>query len=211
MKKAIILINGNLSKVPQLKKLLKVNNLIICADGGAEYAYKQNILPNIIIGDLDSLSTELKTYYENKRVEFIQYPTQKDMTDAELAINYAMMRNADEIIICGLLGDRLDHILANMFYLAKIAQKRPLVILEGKNSLYFVSSSITIHGKKGDELSLIPLTHECEGVTTQGLQYTLQHEQLSLGTTRGISNVFLNETCSVTLTKGTLLISHNGR
>ncbi|HRN69950.1 MAG TPA: thiamine diphosphokinase [Candidatus Woesebacteria bacterium] len=208
MKKALILINGNLSTVPNLKTLLKTNDLLICADGGAEYAYQQELIPNVIIGDLDSINNNIKLFYKKKKVLWLQFPQEKDLTDTELAIQYALQEKVDEIILCGLLGDRVDHILATIFNLSKIAQKVPCIIMEGNSNLHFVSSSISIQGSKGDEISLIPLNEDCIGVATQGLYYPLKQETLPYGSTRGISNVFIKKNCTITVQKGILLIIH---
>lgn len=209
MKRAVIIINGNLTTIPSLSKLLKKNDLLICADGAAEYTYKQNIIPNVIVGDLDSITNDVKKYYESKQVTFVTYSREKDFTDTELTINYALDYGSEELVICGLLGDRVDHILSNVFYLSKIAQKLPCTILEGNSNLHFSYKDISLTGKVGDEVSLIPFQGDCEGIITKGLYYPLSNETLEYGSTRGISNVFLKTTCTISFKKGNLLIIHN--
>lgn len=209
MKKAVIVVNGNLSKVPKLKKILHDNDLLICADGAAEHVYKQDIIPHVIIGDLDSIPNNIKKFYESKDVLFQTFSREKDFTDTELAIAYAIDHGSEELVICGLLGDRVDHILANIFYLSKIAQKVPCAILEGDSNLYFSYNDISLKGKIGDEVSLIPFQEDCEGIITKGLYYPLTNETLQYGSTRGLSNVFTESTCSINFKKGNLLIIHN--
>lgn len=207
MRKGYIIINGNLSVVPLLKEKIGINDLLVCADGAAEHIFKQQLIPDVIIGDLDSIPPEIEIFYKKKEVTFIRYPREKDYTDTELAVKYAINNGAEELVICGLLGDRLDHVLANIFYLAKIAQKRPCCILEQNSSLYIIDDLIELKGDVGDELSLIPLRN-CKGVKTTGLYYPLHTENLQLGSTRGISNVFIRNEITVEIMSGTLLVVH---
>ena len=209
MKKAVIVVNGNLSKVPKLKKFLHETDLLICADGAAEHVYKQDIIPHVIIGDLDSIPNNIKKFYESKDVLFQTFSQEKDFTDTELAITYALDHGSEELLICGLLGDRVDHILSNVFYLSKIAQKVPCTIIEGCSNLYFSYNNISIEGKIGDEISLIPFQDDCKGITTEGLYYPLKNEVLKYGSTRGISNFFINPSCTISFKSGNLLIIHN--
>ncbi len=207
MKTAHIVMNGNLSKgISGLRR--KKNDLIICADGGASYAKKQHIIPDVIIGDCDSISREIKSYFEKKNVQFIKYPQEKDYTDAELAIDYALKNIASELVIYGLFGDRIDHMLSNIFHISTLAKKIPCRFIEGNTEMQFIHSSAVIKGKNGDELSLIPLKGDCHGVTTEGLYYSLKNETLPFGTTRGISNVFIGLQGEVTLKEGVLFAVH---
>ncbi len=209
MKRACIVINGNLTKLPTLSKLLRTNDMLICADGAAEHVYKQDIIPHVIIGDLDSIPSKVKKFYETKDVLFQTFPQEKDATDTELAITYALDHGSDELLIYGLLGDRMDHILSNVFYLSKIAQKVPCTIIEGCSNLYFSYNNISLEGMIGDEVSLIPFQEDCKGITTTGLYYSLKNEVLKYGSTRGVSNVFVKPICTINFKSGNLLIIHN--
>lgn len=207
MKRGYVIVNGNLSQIPSLRKKMSPKDLLICADGAAEHAFKQQLIPHVIIGDLDSIPKKTANFYRKKNVEFIHYPREKDYTDGELAIEYAIKKGVTELVICGLLGDRVDHILSNVFYVAQIAKKVPCMFMEGSSNLYIIHNFITLHGSKGDELSLIPLK-DCKGVTTVGLYYPLDKAVLHFGTTRGISNVFLNKRISVSIERGMLCVLH---
>lgn len=208
MKKAYILIHGNLSNLPHLQDMIMPSDMVICADGAAEFAFEQNILPDVIIGDLDSISSNVQEYFEKEDTQWKKFPREKDATDAELAIRYALDSDVDELIILGLLGDRVDHMLSNIFHISEIAQDKQCSIIEGNACMYFVKDHIIINGKKGDELSLIPLKGRCGRISTRGLYYPLQQEYLEFGSTRGISNVFSESTIEVRVDQGTLLVIH---
>jgi thiamine pyrophosphokinase len=204
MKTAYIVLNGNLSKgISGFKPSKK--DLVICADGGAVFARKQNIIPHIIIGDCDSIPNETKEYFEKKCVAFLKYPREKDFTDSELAVEYALKNGAQKLVIYGLFGDRIDHMISNIYHLSTIVSKTSCIFIEGNTNMHFIHSSIELTGRKGDELSLIPLKGRVKGVTTWGLYYPLKNEDLIFGTTRGISNVFENKQVKVSIKTGLLL------
>ncbi len=208
MRKAYILIHGNLSKIPELKGKISSKDLLICADGAAEFAYSQGIIPHMIIGDLDSISTQVRSHFEKTTTLWQKFPREKDNTDADLAIQYALDKQVDEIIIFGLFGDRIDHMLSNIFHISEIAQNKPCRMIEGNMDMYIVRDKVILNGKKGDELSLIPLKGDCERITTRGLYYPLQQEDIPFGSTRGISNVFLKEKVEIQIRSGVLLVVH---
>lgn len=208
MKQALIFFNGNLSDTSFLHQYLAEQPLIICADGGAEYARRLDLLPDIVIGDFDSISDIDKEFLENKNVTFIPYPKEKDFTDAELAVQYALDQGIKTIHIAGLLGDRIDHMMANVFFLADMSRTNDISIIEKDQVIRFVETRIDISGKKGDEISLIPIREDCHGVHTEGLYYPLTNASLSFGSTRGISNVMLSQKAKVEISKGLLLVIH---
>ena len=87
--KCIIMANGEYGELSWYKEILSSADRIICADGGANYAQLLGIIPHCIIGDLDSISTEARNYYAGQGVSFQQYPSRKDYTDLQLALQAA--------------------------------------------------------------------------------------------------------------------------
>ena len=78
--------------------------MILCADGGANYAYLMKLMPHYIIGDMDSIKNEVRDYYSQKQVIFKKFPKQKDFTDTQLVISYAEELGATEIVFFGTWG-----------------------------------------------------------------------------------------------------------
>lgn len=209
MKKAIIFVNGNLAHLQDIKASLQETDTVICADGGANHALACGINPEVVIGDLDSISPEVKTILEERATTIISYPKEKDFTDSELAIQYAIDHHAQEIVIVGLLGDRLDHFLANILHIAHLTKTiQNITMIEGKQTISVIHKTKKFDGKAGDTLSLIPLGTDCTGITTHHLYYQLNNEHLPFGSTRGISNVFTHAQATVTLKRGILLAIH---
>ncbi len=205
--RAIIFINGNLSDLSQAKNIIKKEDFLIGADGGVKHILKLGLIPQIIIGDLDSISKEQACLFPT-----IKYPTKKDKTDFELAIDYCLKNKFQEIIIFGILGDRIDHLIASIFLLAKTQTENQLIkikIIEGKKEIFVLNKEITIRGKIGDEISIIPISEKLEGVTTDGLYYRLIDNTLLFGSTRGVSNIMNKTVAKITISKGIALIEHN--
>ena len=211
-KTAHIFCNGDLTRYKDLKTHIGNYDFVICANGGSKIAYQQHIVPNLVIGDLDSLTKELRSFLLKHRVPFRKHPPEKDETDTELAIMYALKYHFCPIILYGLLGSRLDHLTANLFLVAALTKKGVKIeIVENRQTITFIKNQMTLTGKIGDLLSLVPFSEDCKDVTTCGLQFSLKKETLPVGTTRGISNVFTQNMVTVTLKAGLLMIVHTSQ
>ena len=112
--RASIIVNGNYNGTMYI-----TGDLIIAADGGAEELRKRNVLPHVIIGDMDSISEETLDYFENMGAKIQIYPREKDETDLELAIIHAFKHGASEVEILNWQGERVDMILAMIGLLSK--------------------------------------------------------------------------------------------
>lgn len=211
VKKILVFVNGE-TKVTtfDLDEILPVDK-VICANGGTKIALRLGIFPNIVVGDLDSITEDIEKRLAKHKVEWKIYPTEKDETDLELAIREAVKFNPNSIYIVGLLGGRIDHTLANIFFLERIKDLNiePYVI-DRKLRIYIMKGEEekTIWGDKGDILSLIPLSEVVEGIYLEGLKYSLNYEPLYRNLTRGISNVFTDYQAKISIQKGTLLVIH---
>lgn len=200
--KTLIIGNGNISEINNDKY-----ELIICCDGGVNYAFKEGIMPHYIIGDLDSASQQMVTFFEQKGVKIKQFSTHKNETDMELCIDFAIDYGASEIDIIGATGTRFDHTLANINLLIKsVEAKIKTTIIDDNNIIMLTNNNIEIKGKKGDNVSLIPLSSKVEEVTTKGLEYPLDKYNMVVGKSLGISNVMLSDTAYIYIKSGYLLI-----
>jgi len=209
MMQAIIFANGELSPdtaVPDPSAF----DLVIAADGGSDHCQRLDIHPDLLIGDLDSISQTTLEKWSQEGVEVTRHPQRKDKTDLEIALQVAQQRGAREIHVYGALGDRLDMTLANVFLLAHPSLS-PTVKLFGKQevvSLLRGQETITLDGQPGDVVSLLPLVPHTRGITTEHLEYPLREETLEYGTSRGISNVLKGNTARISLQEGLLCVIH---
>ncbi|AGB41243.1 thiamine pyrophosphokinase [Halobacteroides halobius DSM 5150] len=211
MKRAIIFINGTLSKDKQFyQDYIKPKDLIACADGGAKHAYLLKITPDLIIGDLDSLSSEIIKHYQNQGVNFEKFPVEKDKTDTELLLDKLITKDYDELIIFAGLGDRFDHTLANIYLLEKYTDFKTRVrFVTPQERIELITNKIKLNNKKNKTISLVPLTDKVTGVTLSGFKYVLNNATLKRGSTLGISNIIQSNQAQIKVKTGKLLIIIN--
>lgn len=195
--RAVIIGNGNIKSYDFIKSRISNSDLIICADGGYNHARNMDIMPDVLIGDLDSASG-----YDDVKNR-LEYPVRKDFTDGELAVMYANEHGCDEIVLAGMTGNRLDHTIADIMLLAHCKKG---VLIDDNNEIYLLRDKLIIEGYRGQTLSIVPITGDAEGVSTSGLEYPLNAETLHFASTRGISNVMTAEKCEITIEKGLALV-----
>ena len=205
----VIFSGGSFQKSKLVEDVLTKADRVIAADNGSSHAIKIGVVPYAIVGDFDSISVSLKKQLQKKHVEFQSFPQEKDETDTELAIQYAIQKGATKItLLGGNSGDRFDHILAN-FFLAAILPI-PLYFIND-NQISWIEKGpafLDITGKKGDLLSLIPISGNVEHITTKNLEYPLNNESLIFGKPRGISNELTGKKAYISFQKGYLLVTH---
>lgn len=208
MSRIIIFANGHLPNLDAARALLRPDDFLIAADGGTRHVLALGRIPNVIIGDLDSLTFDLQPLTE-QGAQVIQYPRDKNETDLELAIQHAIDLKPDQILIVAALGGRLDQTLGNLSLLSDPRLSTfDLRLDDGVEEAFFCRKQVEVQGRSGDLVSLIPWGGVVEGVRTQGLRWPLSNETLVPHKTRGISNELLAETASIQIQTGLLLIVH---
>jgi thiamine pyrophosphokinase len=208
MHRILIFANGHLPDLDAAHALLRPDDFILAADGGTRHALALGRNPNIIIGDLDSLTFDIRPLTE-QGTQVIQFPRDKNETDLELAIQHAVDMKPDQIVIIGALGGRLDQTLGNLALLSNIQRSTCNVSLDdGVEEIFFCRNQTQVQGRSGDIVSLIPWGAPVEGVRTEGLRWSLSDETLYPYKTRGISNELLGGTATIQTRSGLLLIVH---
>lgn len=208
----LLFANGLATRGTMVKRVLTAtpSPSIVCADGGAYNAVDFGYFPQTIIGDLDSISRENVTEYERDGATILHYPAEKDETDLELALYWCAEQGAKAIYIIGGLGGRFDQTLANI-YLLSLPQLDGIhvEVVDAEQSIRLLKSGIhTIEGHVGDTISLLPMGDKVEGITTTALQYPLNNESLIIGPARGVSNVMTEDSATITISKGLLILVH---
>ena len=180
----------------------KEDDLIICADGGYDALVYTTIVPNVVIGDFDSLKANV-----SKDIEVVKYPSDKDKTDLEICIDYALERGCDTIFLLGALGGRIDHTIGTLCAMKYILEHgaSPL-ILNGKSRIYLVEREVALSRDNYDYVSLIPCTDKVTGITTSGLKYELNNDTLYKSNSLGISNEFYNNNVTIKIEEGLLYV-----
>jgi len=206
-----IVIAGGETEGQGWQRWVRPGDWIIGADGGAAQALDWGLLPDLVIGDMDSLPEAARSRLEAEGCRFVTHPRAKDETDLQLSLQYAVREGAQEIVVLGALGGRLDHTMANVLLLAlpslvgvsvRIAEgdQQALVARDGE--------TIRLEGAAGDLVSLLPLGGDARDVSTRGLAWALQKDTLRFGASRGGSNEMTCGEAEIELGQGLLLIVH---
>jgi thiamine pyrophosphokinase len=214
--RAVIFVNGHIVDYTQAAHWLRADDFLIGADGGTRHCLALGRQPHAIVGDLDSLEPALLVQLETAGVIVERHPRAKDKTDLELAVEFAIHRDATEVLLLGALGGRLDQTLANLLLLGR-AQGRgasgrgwraPILIAEGNQLAQVLQGEahLTLQAPVGNTVSVMSLSEQVRGITYSGLEYPLDNFTLSFGSTRGLSNVVMEQPATIRITSGALLV-----
>lgn len=207
----IIFANGH---IPNMPLPLPEHDLLVAADGGARNAFRFGHVPDVLIGDFDSLTPDEVAHFDRAGTSPIRFPSDKDETDLELALDFAVKAGAAAITFYGLFGGRWDMTFANLLLLAgeKYAAVR-FTIVDGSTKLYILrpGQSLDLFGAPGDLVSVLPLDGPAAGVTYTGLAWPLKDAVLPFGTPRGVSNSLAENHATITIKTGAVLVVHQAQ
>ena len=179
-------------------------DLIVCADTAYLAAKKEGIAVHAVIGDFDHAEHEDQLSLEQKVLRFSSI---KDDTDTMLCVKYALNRGADEIVIVGGIGGRLDHTFANIQTLAYIREHGAVgTILDGDHAVMVVDSHATLEKGAFDYASVFALDPVCRDITLRGFKYEGEHIDLTSAFPLGVSNEITDEKAEITVEQGNLLV-----
>lgn len=210
-KRAVIFANGESTSNKRILEEIDNANLLIAADGGLHHFQEIGIVPHVLIGDLDSISSMHLVELEAAHITIIQHPPRKDETDLELALHYAKQQGIKEVIVFFALGSRWDMTITNLLLPSlEVFHDLNIHFINGFHKMTLIRGGSTLHisGRAGDTISLIPVGGNAIGINSHGLEYPLSNDTLLLGSSRGVSNVLLEDIASVQLTTGILLCIH---
>ena len=205
----MIFANGDIEDVAWIRSYLSASSFVIAADGGSRHLLRLDHPPDVLIGDLDSLPREAEAWREMNGGNMILYPHDKNETDLELALLYAVHHFDEDIQIFGALGGRLDQTLANIMLLAHpaLAGRRVELVTEDQRA-WLVTEQAEVQGRIGDLISLVPINGDVLVAETTGLRWPLSNEVLSVGPARGVSNEMIEPLATITIDTGILLLIH---
>jgi len=180
---------------------------VICADGGVRHLPSHGLIPDVIIGDMDSLDPEKEKYFEEQGSLIIRRPKEKEETDTQLALEYALGMNPEEVWIFGALGGRIDHALANISLLILGAERGIKVkLVDEWCEVFVVTASCVIEGQTGQTVSILPLSSAVTGITLEGFEYPLQDGTMEIGRPYGVSNRLIETRGVISVASGYLLV-----
>jgi thiamine pyrophosphokinase len=207
--RAVIFANGPVPDRQSINTHLQPDDRLIAADGGARHCLALGLQPAVVIGDFDSLDeSEIETL-RGGGAEMVRHPRAKDQTDLELALRYAVTEGAEQVLVFGGLGGRWDQTITNLLLpaLPELTGTR-IWLIEGRSRATLLHSGEELHfdGLPGDVVSLVPLGGSAHGISTRDLEYPLDGETVTFGSTLAISNTMLRRSGLVRIESGTLAV-----
>lgn len=208
-KKALVFANGEWQDGAAINWVLSESSGVgvIAADGGVRHAVALGMSVCALIGDLDSTTPELVEQLKAAGTAIIRHSPEKDETDLELCLSWAVKNGYRELQILAALGGRVDQQLGNIMILAAPEFRDCDVMIVSSDEVLRVHhpGKHHFHGSANERLSLIPLTAEVRDIHTSGLRYPLSGETLLMSRGRGISNEFCTPLVEVRFQEGILL------
>lgn len=211
----ILIVSGGKLTASYLKKFLAncPQDYIIAADSGLNTLEEAGVVPNLILGDYDSLhgGAEVLKLYQEQNIPILKYKAEKNFTDTEAALDEAIRRGGKdcEISILGACGGRLDHFLGNLQDLViPLRAGVRATIIDEQNRICLLNRPLTLKKSEafGKYISFLPFTERSEGVTLRGFKYPLDDKTLVQGNSLGISNEITEETAEISLKTGILIM-----
>lgn len=193
----------------QIYETIKENDYVIAADGGYVYLQHLGIIPNLVIGDMDSITDkEWNRKVQEYNIKSIHLPVMKDDTDMLAAIKEGIALGYTDFSIYGGLGGRIDHTIANIQCLAYLQKRGARGIIYGrKDCIELISNEKKIYTKDCQgTISVFAFGATAFGVTEKGLMYELENAELRADIPIGVSNKFIGKESMIEVREGMLLI-----
>ena len=204
MKKCLILANGTPPKKLVINYLIRKGyDTLYCADGGANSAYKLKVIPDYIIGDLDSIKSDVQKYYSNKS-KIIKYSRQND-TDVEKCLKHAIGKGFREAILIGGTGDRLDHSFCNLGIVLKFFDKIKIKVVHQSSVLEALKGEVKLNTIPDETISLYGFDGKTK-ITSKGLKYSLKNISLPFGESESTSNKATSQIVNLKISGGKIFI-----
>lgn len=206
---AIVLLGGAANRTVDFGEL-PTNAHVIAADSGVELADILGLRVNTLIGDMDSIHPTSLAALSALDIEVITHSTDKDATDAELALLHAARLGAERLLVLGTGGGRLDHQLS-LFSVLFLEELR-LVSIEvrlGGSRAHAIrdGGSLSVRCDVGSIVGLVPFGGDVHGVSTRGLQWALHDDSLVVSASRGASNRAIDDEIQVSVRSGRLIVT----
>lgn len=205
--KALVISSGTIKNYNILESISKEADFIICADGGMDHIMKINRLPDLVLGDLDSISKDALDYVNENNITIQKYSSIKDATDTDLAMEYLVEKGFNDITLMGVTGTRQDHTLANILLLNKLhAKDIKGKIVDDNNIIYLIDDYLELEYEEGTYISIVPITENGIEVSLSGFYYNLNNYKIKFGSTYGISNKITDSYGRIKIYRGKALV-----
>ena len=208
--RAAVFLNGTPDPPELLRSVAGRVDLVVAADGGARYALDAGIVPDLVVGDMDSLGEAAAQKVEERGALLEHYPIRKDKMDGHLAILAVRDRGATAVDLLCAVGGRFSALLAvpHILLASERVGLRATLVASWGQAFVLENGSRTVSGGPQDSVSVFPFTGPATGVTLEGFDYPLENARLEPGDTLGFHNELIGGAARVSVVDGVLLVIH---
>jgi thiamine pyrophosphokinase len=208
--RAAIFLNGPPDSAGLLRRVAGRADLVIAADGGARYALETGVVPDLVVGDMDSLGEELAREVERRGASLERHPVRKDKMDGQLAVLAARERGATVADLLCAVGGRPAALFAvpHILLAAERIGLRSTVVTDRGRMFVVEAGYRMVEGVQEDSISIFPLSGPAAGVTLEGMEYPLENASLEPGDTLGFHNELIGTEAMVSVGEGAVLVIH---
>jgi thiamine pyrophosphokinase len=208
--RAAIFLNGVPDPPDLLRSVAGRADLVVAADGGARYALDAGVVPDIVVGDMDSLGEAGAREVAERGALLERHPVRKDKMDAHLAVISAGERGATDVdLVCATRGSFSSLFAVPHILLAAERMGLRATMRAGWGQVFVLEAGArSISGHPRDSVSVFPFTGPAKGVTLEGFGYPLEDARLEIGDTLGFHNELVGRVGRVSVEEGALLVIH---
>jgi thiamine pyrophosphokinase len=208
--RAAVFLNGSPDPPGLIRGVAGRADLVVAADGGARYALEADVVPDLVIGDMDSLGEEFALEVERRGASLERHPARKGKMDGHLAVLAARRLGASAADLLCVTGGRISALFAvpHILLAAERVGLRTAVVAGWGRAFVVEDGSRVVEGVPRDGISIFPLSGPASGVTLEGFVYPLHEARLEPGDTLGFHNELAGREARVSVGSGTLLVIH---
>jgi thiamine pyrophosphokinase len=208
--RAAIFLNGSPDSGRLIQAVIERADLIVAADGGARYALGAGVVPDLVVGDMDSLGEDLAREVEGRGASLERHPASKDKMDGHLAVLAAGRRGATGADFLCAAGGKPGAVFAvpHILLTAERSGLRSTVVADWGRMFVVEARARIVEGTARDSISVFPLAGPATGVTLEGMLYPLENASLQPGDTLGFHNELIGGEATVSVESGALLVVH---
>jgi len=208
--RAAIFLNGSPDSPDLIRHVAGLADLVVAADGGARYALEAGVVPDLLVGDMDSLGENLAREIERRGATLERHPVRKDKMDGHLAVLAAREQGATEADLLCAVGGRFGALFAapHILLAAERIGLRSTVVADRGRMFVIEAGTTTVRGTPRDSISIFPLSGPAADVTLEGMEYPLENASLQPGDTLGFHNELIGAEARVSVGEGALLVVH---
>ncbi len=200
--RALVVINGELPERRRYETWLRSADMVLCADGGANRALAAGILPDFVIGDFDSLSSETRTRLQ--KTQLVYRPSQY-APDIEKTLQFAVERGIHEVCIVGATQGRFDHQICNLNIMEKFSDRLHIEFVDDTGIGTFTRDHLQFEAPVGQQVSIFAF-RKAYGITTRNLKYPLQNADMEWAVNDGLSNEVTGSPVEISVKEGILFV-----